>query len=58
VPCGLAAPVHNRDLSVALKMMEQIASGIVYIHVGTIAARWKSAYIDYCRRLLKAQIGR
>jgi hypothetical protein len=52
------APAHTRDLSVALKMMEQIASGVVYIHVGTIAARWKSAYIDYCRRLLKAQIGR
>ncbi len=55
---ALVAPVHNHDLSVALKMKEQIAPGIVKIHVATIAAWWKPAYIDYCRRLPKAQIGR
>jgi len=38
--------------------MEQIATGIVYIHVGTIAARWKLAYVDYSRRLQKPQIDR
>jgi len=38
--------------------MEQIGTGIVYIHVGTIAGEWKSAHIDYCRRLQKAQIDR
>ena len=45
-------------MSVAFKAMEQITTGIVYIHVGTIGAEWKSAYIDYSRRLQKAQIDR
>jgi len=52
---GLAAPIHNRDLSTAFRVMEQIASGIVYINVG---AEWKSAHIDYSRRLQSRQIDR
>jgi len=54
----VATSIHNLDLSAAFKAMEQIATRIVYIHVGTISARWKSAYIDYSRRLQMALIDR
>jgi hypothetical protein len=41
VPCGLAAFLYSRHVSVAFKAMEQIASHIVYIDAGT-TGRWRS----------------